>query len=74
MVEISNCNEPCFAKLEIGCLITTAWAECKCGFYKPIGCEDWIRREINGEIWLIPPEEYFGKENEDGTDYDEDFY
>lgn len=72
MVEISNCKEPCFAKLEIGCLITTAWAECKCPFYKPKGCEDWVRRETDGRVWLIPPEEYF-KEDDYGLDKSEDY-
>jgi len=48
--------------LEIGCLITTAWAECKCPFYKPKGCEDWIRVERDGQVWLVPPEEYYNRE------------
>lgn len=28
-----------------------------CPFYKPLGCEDWIRLEEDGEIHLYAPEE-----------------
>lgn len=28
-----------------------------CPFYKPLGCEDWVRLEENGEIHLYAPEE-----------------
>lgn len=63
MVEISKCKEPCFAYRRAGCRILTC--ECigkaNCKFYKPIDCEDWIRAERGGEIWLIPPEEYFAE-------------
>lgn len=60
MVEISDCNERCFGYIRGECIITTMNANCspQCPFYKPEGCEDWIRREVNGEIWIIPPEEY----------------
>ncbi len=61
MVEISNIDEKCFARLKSGCsVLSRSDIECtpQCKFYKPVGCEDWIRREVNGEIWVIPPEEY----------------
>ena len=61
MVEISKISEKCFAEIYSGCLILCdTQPECnpQCPFYKPIGCEDWIRREIGDEVWLIPPEEY----------------
>lgn len=58
MVEITNCKEPCFAKMDTGCKILTTDCTGRCDFYKPKGCEDWVRRERDGEVWLIPPEEY----------------
>ena len=60
MVEISNCTEPCFAKWAGGCAVLRT-GKCRCKFYKPKGCEDWIRSERGNEIWLIPPEEYFAE-------------
>lgn len=61
MVEISNCNEPCFALKKAGCKILTCECIGKCKFYKPVGCEDWIRSERGDEVWLIPPEEYYAE-------------
>lgn len=62
MVEISDCEERCFALWAGGCSILTSKTKedctARCPFYKPQGCEDWIRREDKDEIWLIPPEEY----------------
>lgn len=61
MVEITNVKERCFALLHTGCaILCEIEPECstECPFYKPQGCEDWIRREKGDEIWLIPPEEY----------------
>ena len=61
MVEITNCKEPCFAKLEAGCKVITGDCVGKdnCVFYKPTDCKDWIRKEKKGEVWLMPPEEYY---------------
>lgn len=63
MVEISKCKEPCFAQLNVGCKVLTC--DCvgkdECPFYKPQGCNDWIRVENNGEVWIVPPEEYYGE-------------
>ena len=63
MVEISDCKDKCFAKTESGCRVTSGEIECspRCAFYKPIGCEDWVKTEWKGKIWLIPPEEYATK-------------
>ena len=61
MIEISKCKERCFASISDGCAILTKMPiKCSpdCAFYKPQGCEDWIRQEKDG-IWLIPPEEYY---------------
>ena len=61
MVEISNAKERCFAKGNKGCqILSVLKPDCnpKCPFYKPTGCEDWVRRERGDEIWLIPPDEY----------------
>lgn len=64
MVDITNHdNEKCFALWSGGCSILTSKTkeDCtvSCPFYKPSGCEDWIRREDDGKIWMIPPEEYY---------------
>lgn len=61
MIEISKTKDQCFALGYMGCsVLCEARPKCtpQCPFYKPVGCEDWIRREVSGEIWLIPPEEY----------------
>lgn len=61
MVEITNIEEKCFADLKSGCgVLSSSDYECspQCPFYKPVGCEDWIRREKEDEIWIVPPEEY----------------
>lgn len=61
MIEISNIKEKCFAMYGGECFALSTHSTCnsRCPFYKPVGCEDWIRREIGEEIWLIPPEEYY---------------
>ena len=63
MVKVNDCKEPCFAHSIAGCRVLTV--ECTgskgCPFYKPVGCEDWIRSERKDGIWLIPPEEYYDK-------------
>ena len=67
MVEISKCKEKCFALTDAGCKILTTKCEGReyCKWYKPKGCEDWVRSERGDEVWLIPPEEYFGKPAEE---------
>lgn len=62
MVKLDTIKEKCFADWdERGCKCRTS--ECvgreNCPFYKPESCEDWIRVEIKGEVWLVPPEEYY---------------
>jgi hypothetical protein len=61
MIEISKCKDPCFAQMHNGCKVLTTECEGKrkCPFFKPEGCEDWIRVERNGKVWLVPPEEYY---------------
>lgn len=69
MVEITNCKEPCFASLQGGCAILT---KCKCegcGFYKPKSCKDWVRVEKGGKAYILPPEEYYTKEDYDAVLY-----
>lgn len=63
MVEISKIQDKCFAEMRGVCAVLAEYKSCDptCSFYKPVGCEDWIRREIGEEIWLIPPEEYFAE-------------
>lgn len=68
MVDITNSKEKCFAyrktDKKVKCsALRGLQPNCsnKCRFYKPSGCEDWVRREIGEKIWLIPPEEYFAE-------------
>lgn len=63
MIDIRFSTEPCFGFSKwIGnhCTVLTEVKTCgaRCPFYKPVGCENWIKRETEKEIWLIPPEEY----------------
>lgn len=71
MVNITNSKEKCFAYRKTSRKTTcTALAKMqkncsnKCRFFKPSGCEDWVRREVGNEIWLIPPEEYYAEHAE----------
>ena len=61
MVKLSTIKSKCFGDLNGGCKALTS--DCigrdNCPFYKPEGCEDWVRVEIKGEVWLVPPEEYY---------------
>lgn len=64
MIKLSTIKEKCFGELAGGCtVVKDEYIECgpQCPFYKPIGCEDWIRKEIKGEAWIVPPEEYYEK-------------
>lgn len=61
-LDLTKVRSECFAKDILGnCdAMTTMDAHCgtyRCPFYKPEGCEDWIRIERLNEIYLIPPEE-----------------
>lgn len=62
MIKLKDCEEKCFARLNDGCAILKEMPEAcneKCPFYKPRDCEDWVRLEHNGEIWLMPREDYY---------------
>lgn len=54
MIKVSECEEKCFG--HIACIMKRK--ECKCAFYKPKDCTDWIRLDIDGEAYLLTPEEY----------------
>lgn len=58
MLDITEHEARCFAKIWDNCtvLIRTDCEGCK--FYKPINCEDWIRIDREEGVYLIPPEEY----------------
>lgn len=61
MIELSVINDKCFAELPRACSalsVTEPHCDYRCAFYKPAGCEDWIRRETESGSYLIPPEEY----------------
>ena len=48
----------CFAYVGGGCTILTKCNCNNCRFYKPIDCEDWIKIEQDGRVYIMPPEEY----------------
>lgn len=51
----------CMYHIKRGCIsLTNTQETCgtySCPFYKPIGCGDWVRRDGDKHVWLIPPEE-----------------
>lgn len=61
-IDLKKVNEPCFARTRMGyCRVLIIPArECgyKCKFYKPEGCQDWVRVEDWEGLNLVPPEEY----------------
>ena len=60
-INLVHTKEPCFAlEMHMCAILTEKDRHCgtwKCPFYKPSGCEDWIRIEDGYGINLIPPEE-----------------
>ena len=57
MIDITNRPYKCFADIG-GCTVLVK-ASCKgCNFYKPVECEDWIKVEEDGRVYIMPPEEY----------------
>ena len=58
MIQVTEQIDRCFAQLNGKCLILIRKQCAGCKFYKPAGCEDWVRAERNGKVLLIPPEEY----------------
>lgn len=59
-INLKDVKDKCFAKTDKG-VCEALWEDSpctfECPFYKPTGCEDWIRLEKGAEKWLIPPEE-----------------
>lgn len=55
----------CCASLagDTGCLILSAsqpgCGTYACPFYKPEGCADWVRRDLEKGVSLVPPDEYY---------------
>lgn len=65
-INLCGIREKCFGETyDGGCLILSEQQEgCgteKCPFYKPSLCKSWVRIEDRQGIWLIPPEEVYGK-------------
>lgn len=59
----------CYADGLFGCDAMSAYeVTCgtyRCPFYKPIGCEDWVKLESKDHVTLYPPEEYFKTRTEE---------
>lgn len=58
MIDVSEIKETCFAKIFYQCTLLTKTDCNNCNFYKPKGCEDWVRLERDGRTVLLAPEEY----------------
>jgi hypothetical protein len=62
-IDLSYTDDPCFGLLMgryCGILRKKeeACGTAKCPFYKPVGCEDWVRVEDGQGKNLVPPEEW----------------
>ena len=62
MIDITKAQDDCCMLSKYGCKVLTIagcvqWED-TCPFYKPVDCRKWIRREINGRIYVCEPEEY----------------
>ena len=62
MIDITDYTEKCFADGlgECRVLSETITTECNatCPFYKPKGCNDWVRIDTKTSVYLLTPEEY----------------
>lgn len=59
MIDITEQRQKCFAYIDGGACDVLKETQCHgCKFYKPADCEDWIRQEIDGRVYITPPEEY----------------
>ena len=62
-IDLRQTTEKCFAARDGACGIKLFASgicnSCRCPFYKPQGCKDWIRVEESSNITIVPPEEYF---------------
>jgi predicted Fe-S protein YdhL (DUF1289 family) len=58
MIDITKQDQKCFAYVFEQCTILTE-TNCEgCKFYKPEGCDDWVRLEVGERVLIIEPEEY----------------
>lgn len=51
-------EEKCYALLQGQCVVLEVTNCTECPFYKPVGCEDWVRLDIEGLPYLLSPEDY----------------
>lgn len=58
MIQITEHIDRCFADLNTYCEALTVKQCIGCRFSKPVDCTDWVRRDNNNKVVLIPPEEY----------------
>ena len=57
MIQLSY-DEKCYAKIQGQCVVLTETNCTNCPFYKPVGCEDWVKVNEHGTTYLLDPEEY----------------
>ena len=60
MINIEDCTEKCYAKVFGQCtVLKDMYTDCDgCRFYKPEGCEDWVKVKASDGVYLYTPEEY----------------
>lgn len=58
MIDITDRTQKCYALVGGSCDVLTHTDCNNCAFYKPIDCEDWIKVEEDGRVYIMPPEEY----------------
>lgn len=58
MIDITNSKEKCFAEIFGTCTILKRTDCDGCKWYKPRNCDDWVRIEKNGKVYLMTPEEH----------------
>lgn len=70
MIYIEECYDRCFADNGEGCTILTDYEVCDstCPFYKPMGCNDWVKVKRDKPVAIYAPEEYERKYGIDEKD------
>lgn len=61
MIDITEIDINCFASYgRTGCKVFGFKTNCgpRCSFYKPVDCEDWVRKEVGDRVYLYEPEEW----------------
>lgn len=58
MINIEDCTEKCYAMVFGVCTVLKDTDCDGCRFYKPEGCENWVKVKTFDGAYLYTPEEY----------------